>query len=62
MRIADDLAAQPAVAITESRRLVALVAESPLEGAIDEESRVLASRYGSEENVAAVMAFLSRKR
>jgi hypothetical protein len=44
------------------RRLVALVAESPLEGAIDEESRVLASRYGSEENVAAVMAFLSRKR
>jgi len=62
MAIAADLAEQPPGAVRETRALVSLGEERTLEAAIDDENRVLAGRYGSPENVAAVMAFLSRKR
>jgi enoyl-CoA hydratase/carnithine racemase len=60
--IASDIAAQPAGAILECRRLVERGEERTLTDAIVAEGNVLASRYGSQENVEAVMAFLSRKR
>lgn len=63
LAIASDVAQQPPGAVLECRRLVEKGAEASLQGAIDEENRVLATRYGSEENVGAVMAFLgSRKK
>lgn len=63
LAIASDIAAQPAGAVLECRRLVEKGEQSAgIAPIYEEENRVLASRYGSEENVAAVMAFLSRKR
>lgn len=62
LAIARDVAEQPPGAVLECRRLVDKGEQSSMQAAMDEENRVLATRYGSEENVAAVMAFLSRKR
>lgn len=62
LAIASDIAQQPPGAVLESRRLVEKGLEASMQVAIDEENRVLASRYGSEENVAAVMAFLSSRK
>lgn len=62
MTIADEIAAHPPGAILECRRLVDKGEQSSMQDAIAEENRVLATRYGSPENVEAVMAFLTRKR
>jgi len=63
LAIASDVAQQPPGAMLECRRLVERGEEANMQDAMNEENRVLASRYGSEENVSAVMAFLgSRKR
>ena len=62
LEIAAEIAAQPPGAILECRRLVDKGEQSRMEDASAEENRVLASRYGSPENVEAVMAFLSRKK
>jgi enoyl-CoA hydratase/carnithine racemase len=61
LAIANELAELPAGAILECRKLIARGEESTFAQAFEAEATVLASRYGSEENVAAVMAFLSRK-
>ncbi|MDQ3033678.1 MAG: enoyl-CoA hydratase-related protein [Myxococcota bacterium] len=62
MTIASEIAEQPPGAVLECRRLVEKGEERSLEDAIVAENGVLAARYGSEENVAAVMAFLSRRK
>lgn len=62
MTIAEEIAAHPPGAILECRRLVDKGEQSSMQDAIAEENRVLATRYGSPENVEAVMAFLTRKR
>ena len=62
MAAAREIAELPPGAILDCRRLVQGGEERKLAEAIEEENRVLATRYGSEENVAAVMAFLSRRK
>jgi enoyl-CoA hydratase/carnithine racemase len=63
LAVAHELAELPPGAVAACRKLIAGGAERTLEGAFAAENEVLASRYGSQENVAAVMAFLaSRKR
>ncbi|AKF10176.1 enoyl-CoA hydratase/isomerase family protein [Sandaracinus amylolyticus] len=62
MAIANDVAALPPGAILECRRLVDKGEQSDMQHAIDEENRVLATRYGSAENVDAVKAFLTRRK
>ena len=62
MAIASEIAALPPGAILECRRLVEKGEQSDLPQAIAEENRVLATRYGSPENVEAVMAFLARRK
>lgn len=63
MAIATDVAGLPRGAVLEARRIFdrGLESTSVMRSA-DDENAVLASRYGSPENVEAVMAFLSRKK
>ena len=60
--VANDIAAQPEGAVLACRRVLDQGLEHGFEAAIAEENRVLSTRYGSEENVAAVMAFFARKK
>jgi len=60
-KIAREDRGAPAGAILECRRLVERGEERVFADAVVDENNVLASRYGSEENVAAVMAFLARR-
>jgi 2-(1,2-epoxy-1,2-dihydrophenyl)acetyl-CoA isomerase len=60
--VANDIAAQPEGAVLACRRVLDHGLEHGFEAAIIEENQVLSSRYGSEENVAAVMAFFNRKK
>jgi enoyl-CoA hydratase/carnithine racemase len=60
--IANDIAAQPEGAVLACRRVLDYGLEHGFDAAIAEEDRVLSTRYGSEENVAAVMAFFARKK
>lgn len=62
LAIASDVAAQPQGAVLACRRVLDQGLEASFEKAIEIENAALATRYGSEENVAAVMAFLSRKK
>lgn len=62
LAIANDLAAQPEGALRECRRVLDLGWESSMEAAISTENEALSKRYGSEENIAAVMAFFNRKK
>lgn len=62
LAIANDIAANPPGAVLECRRLVDAGIERTFETAVAGENTVLATRYGSPENVEAVMAFLSRRR
>jgi enoyl-CoA hydratase len=62
LAIANDVAAQPEGAVLACRRVLDYGLEHDFEAAIAEENRVLSTRYGSEENVTAVMAFLNRKK
>ena len=59
-KIVDDLAALPTGAVSACRGLLNGTYDRTLDEAIAEEDRVLSTRYGSEENVEAVMRFLSR--
>lgn len=61
--IATEIAALPRGAILEARRIFDRGLEaSRVADAVTDENAVLASRYGSPENVEAVMAFLARRR
>ncbi len=63
LEIAGDVAAQPAGAVKDARGVLAKGLETlEADAAIAEENRILSTRYGSPENVEAVMAFLSRKK
>lgn len=63
LSIAIEIASHPPGAILECRRLVDGGVESAsLEHAMAEENRVLATRYGSPENVEAVMSFLASRK
>jgi 2-(1,2-epoxy-1,2-dihydrophenyl)acetyl-CoA isomerase len=62
LAIANDIAAQPQGAVLACRRVLDRGLESSFDAAIEEENRVLATRYGSEENQAAVMAFLASRK
>jgi enoyl-CoA hydratase/carnithine racemase len=63
LEIAGDIAAQPAGAVKDARSVLAKGLQTlEAEAAVAEENRILSSRYGSPENVEAVMAFLSRKK
>lgn len=60
---ATDVAAFPRGAVLDARRVFDRGLEgTSVEAAVVDENAVLASRYGSPENVEAVMAFLSRKK
>jgi enoyl-CoA hydratase/carnithine racemase len=62
MTIANDVAAQPPGAVLACRRELDRGLEGGFDQAILAENDVLASRYGSEENQAAVMAFLASRK
>lgn len=62
MVIANDVAAQPPGAVLACRRVLDRGLESGFDQAILAENDVLATRYGSEENQAAVMAFLASRK
>lgn len=60
---ATDIAAHPAGAVRDARAVLnAGLQTASWPAAMEEENRVLSTRYGSPENVEAVMAFLSRKK
>jgi enoyl-CoA hydratase/carnithine racemase len=62
LAIAKDIADAPPGAVAETRRLMEHGRTHTLEEAFAEEGRTLATRYGSEENVQAVMAFLAARK
>lgn len=63
MEIAADIASHPAGAVRDARAVLNLGLETQrMIDTVAEENRVLATRYGSPENVEAVMAFLARKK
>jgi enoyl-CoA hydratase/carnithine racemase len=62
LSVANDVAAQPAGAVLACRRVLDKGLEVGFEQAIVEENLVLGTRYGSEENQAAVMTFLSSRK
>ena len=62
MAIAREIASRPTGAVRESKRLLELGRTASFDETTAAEDASLASRYGSEENMAAVMALMSRKR
>lgn len=62
MTIAKEIAKNPAGAVRESKRLIDLGQSMSFDEATRAEDEVLASRYGSEENVQAVMALMAAKK
>jgi enoyl-CoA hydratase/carnithine racemase len=63
LAVANDVAAQPPGAVLACRRVLDKGLEGTFDQSILAENDVLATRYGSDENQAAVMAFLqSRKK
>jgi enoyl-CoA hydratase/carnithine racemase len=63
LEIASDIASHPAGAVRDARAVLNLGLETQrMLETVAEENRVLTTRYGSPENVEAVMAFLSRKK
>jgi len=62
LAIASDVAAQPPGAVLACRRVLDKGLEGTFDQAILAENDVLATRYGSEENQAAVMAFLASRK
>lgn len=62
MAIAKDLAKNPPGAVAESKRLLELGAEASFEETCRAEDASLMTRYGSEENMQAVMALMARKK
>lgn len=61
LAIAHDIAEQPPGAVLATRQLVSQGEVGSLLEAIGAEHEVLASRYGSPENIEAVMAFFQRR-
>jgi enoyl-CoA hydratase/carnithine racemase len=60
---ATDIAAHPAGAVRDARAVLnAGLQTASWAQAMEEENRVLSTRYGSPENVEAVMAWMARKR
>lgn len=62
MAIAQEIAAHPPGAVAESKRLIERGLELDFDATTAAEDAALASRYGSEENVRAVMALMNRKK
>jgi enoyl-CoA hydratase/carnithine racemase len=62
MEVANDIAGNPAGAVLASKRLLQQGEEAAFADSVLRENEVLQGCYGSEENLAAVNAFLSRKR
>jgi enoyl-CoA hydratase/carnithine racemase len=62
MSLAKDLAENPPSAIADCKRLIDQGATASFTDTTAAEESVLARRYGSEENVRAVMAMMERKR
>ncbi len=60
--IAAEIAANPPGAVKESKRLIDRGMELPFDDATAAEDAVLMTRYGSEENVKAIMAMMERKK
>ncbi|HJL16515.1 MAG TPA: enoyl-CoA hydratase/isomerase family protein [Sandaracinaceae bacterium LLY-WYZ-13_1] len=61
MAIAAEIAAHPPGAVAESKALLDRGVELGFEQTVEAEDAALAVRYGSEENVKAVMAIMERK-
>lgn len=61
LQIATEIAEQPAGGVRETLRLVDAGVDAAFDDVVRLEDEALASRYGSEENVKAVQAILSRK-
>lgn len=61
MAIAKEIAAKPPGAVAQCKALLDAGLETTFEVAARAEDDVLASRYGSKENVEAVMALMSRR-
>lgn len=62
MAIAGEIAEQPPGAVAECKRLIELGLAQPIEAMFEAEHASLAARYGSPENLEAVMKFMTRKR
>lgn len=62
LAIAQELAANPPSAVTESKRLLDRGMDMAFDETTQAEDAVLATRYGSEENVRAITALLDRKK
>lgn len=60
--IAHEIADNPRGAVVESKRLLERGMELAFPEATAAEDAVLATRYGSEENVSAIMAMMARKK
>lgn len=58
--LAQEMAVAPLPALIEAKHLLRFGAEHALDATAAEEDRVLAERYGSPENVAAVQAVMAR--
>lgn len=61
MEIATEIAAHPAGAVVGAKRLIDHGLTLSFEEATQAEDEALADRYGSEENVTAVMAMMARR-
>lgn len=62
MAIAKEIADNPAGAVRESKRLIDRGLSLSFDETTEAEDEVLATRYGSDENVQAVMALMARKK
>lgn len=60
--IAQDIAKNPPSAVAQSKNLIDRALDLTLEAAAAAEDEVLATRYGSEENVQAITAMMQRKK
>lgn len=62
LRIAKEIAENPPGAVAQSKRLIEKGMELSFADATAAEDAVLVTRYGSEENVKAIMALMERKK
>jgi enoyl-CoA hydratase/carnithine racemase len=62
LAIAREIAENPPSAVAESKHLIELGADRAFADTTEAEDAALASRYGSEENMQAVMAMMARRK
>lgn len=62
LAIAREIAENPPSAVSQSKRLIERGLDLDFDAAARAEEEVLATRYGSEENVQAIMAMMQRKK